>query len=186
MVAILYQKDFVKRHSVFYDPLASGANISFYLNIRIYLVDAKLFVKGVFLNFVIFYLNGHFGNIYVYTNRHVKIVYDLFVRVVHRTTGIPGIWILTRTGALTHTGTCTVYVRTVYCTEDRITQPRRIKTRGRRNQTWPPRIGVFRRLSSHTTTLADNARSGGRRETCLSICDNSKLPQLLYVDGRCL
>jgi len=141
MVAILYQKDFVKRHSVFYDPLASGANISFYLNIRIYLIDAKLFIKRGDLNFVILFPNGYFGilfwvweHIYVYTNRHVKIVYELKVRVVHRTTGISGIWILTRMGALTHTGTCTVYVRTVYCTEDRITRPRRIKTRGRRNR----------------------------------------------------
>jgi hypothetical protein len=65
--------------------------------------------------------------IYVYTNRHVKIVYDLKVRVVYRTIGISGIWILTRMGVLTHTGTCTVYVRTVYCTEDRITRPRKIK-----------------------------------------------------------
>ena len=83
---------------------------------------------------MIFLLNGYFGiydvlleHIYVYTNRHVKIVYDLFLRVVHRYIGISGIWILTRMGALTHTGTCTVYVRTVYCTEDRITQCRRIK-----------------------------------------------------------
>ena len=83
---------------------------------------------------MIFYPKGYFGihgvlleHIYVYTNRHVKIVYDLEVHVAHRYTGVSGIWILTRMGALTHTGTCTVYVRTVYCTEDRVTRCRRIK-----------------------------------------------------------
>lgn len=125
MVVILYQKDFVKRGD---------------------------------LRFCILFPNGYFENwivlwecIYVYTNRHVKIVYELKVRAVHRTTGISGIWILTRMGALTHTGTCTVYVRTVYCTEDRITRPRKIKTRGRRNRSAQARhfrTGVFRRLSS--------------------------------------
>ena len=79
-------------------------------------------------------------HIYVYTNRHVKVVYDLKVLVAHRYTGVPGIWIPTRMGALTHPGTCTVYVRTVYCMEDRITQPRRIKTWSRRNKT--PNCGV--------------------------------------------
>ena len=89
--------------------------------------------------------------IYVYINRHVKIVYELKVLVVHRYTGISGIWILTRMGALTHTGTCTIYVRTVYCMEDRVPRPRRIKTQGRRNRSAQAlhfRTGVFRRLSS--------------------------------------
>ena len=125
MVAILYQKDFVKR-----------GDLRFCI----------LFPNGYFENWVVVW-----EHIYVYINRHVKIVYDLFVWVPHGYTGISGIWILTRMGALTHTGICTVYVRTVYCTEDRVPRPRRIKTRGRRNRSAQARCfrtGVFRRLSS--------------------------------------
>ena len=50
------------------------------------------------------------GNIYVYTNRHVKIVYLLKVNPFAGVPGLPGIWISTRMVALMSYCICTYRV----------------------------------------------------------------------------
>ena len=50
------------------------------------------------------------GNIYVYTNRAGKIVYDLKVDPFPGVSGLPGIWISTRMVALTSYCICTYRV----------------------------------------------------------------------------